>query len=173
MKYLLYTDGAYSQSGRVAFAYVLRTQLMFYHMAADTYENGTILHAEAAAVGLGVRYILDNCEITSEDSVEIFTDNLEVIRIFTDFENQRSSKVDHPLIQMTWSALCELNKRCSWKIKKIQAHMNSINANSTADRLAKFALRMRAYEVHEYLQALEEKKNRKEAKAEELPSDGK
>lgn len=143
MKYIIYTDGAHSSSEEnIAIGYVIRTKENYVTMGAGSFTTGDIGIAEAIAVHLAVSYLLKNVELTEEDSVEIVTDSLYVIRTF---KGIRTGKVvelkDRRLVQVK-DTLEQLTKLCKWKFIKVESHDDDTNCNKLVDRLAKYYLQM-------------------------------
>ena len=99
--------------------------------------------SEVTAIGFAIEYILKNVAVTSEDTVEFYTDSKKAMELLLSFDVSEERTKTHSLAKMAFTGLLLLKKKCTCKFIKVSAHADDlyeVNGNKVADRLNKVAL---------------------------------
>lgn len=144
MTYTVYTDGAYSETKKVVgSSFLIITEDTF--VACDSVRieaKASPTQAEMLAAGLACAYLIDNCNLSSEDEVIFNIDSLYTVNMFTQYKESFNGKwIKHKADKTSLIALQRLAKLCKVEIRKIRGHKDKLNSNMFVDRLAKVAVR--------------------------------
>lgn len=144
MRYIVYTDGAYSQNKELGgSSYLIITDTHYISSDSTTLlkiSNPT--NAETVAVGSAAAYLLDVVKITNEDVVEFHIDCLSTVT-FCNKNVIMTGKVfsNNPKVVAAVKDIRRLAKVCKVTFEKVRGHKNIMNPNTVVDRLAKLAIR--------------------------------
>lgn len=144
MKYIVYTDGAYSQDKKLGgCSYLIITDTDYISSNSTTLmqiDNPT--NAETVAVGLAASYLLNKIGVTSEDEVEFHIDCLSTVTFCTK-NAMATGKVfsNNQKVIQSIKTVRKLASTCKITFEKVRGHKSSINPNTVVDRLAKLAIR--------------------------------
>lgn len=144
MRYIVYTDGAYSQNKELGgSSYLIITDTHYISSDSTTLlkiSNPT--NAETVAVGSAAAYLLDVVKITNEDVVEFHIDCLSTVT-FCNKNVNMTGKVfsNNPKVVAAVKDIRRLAKVCKVTFEKVRGHKNIMNPNTVVDRLAKLAIR--------------------------------
>ena len=139
MKYTIYADGSYSaEQQRAGCGYLILTGRNYIDSAAVKVNCKTPTHAEILAVGLAIKYLIDNIELNKTDVVEFNTDCIHVIEFYEKYKKEGAKRRSGELTDCVKN-MARLSELCETRICKVRGHKNSLNPNTIVDRLAKIA----------------------------------
>jgi ribonuclease HI len=146
MNYVVFTDGAYDESsekGSSAF-FIKRNDDEFVDMKCYVLSSRNNRYAELFAYSSAAEYLLENCNITSEDKILFVSDSRSAITLASQLINGYEGDFLHPDIkfELTKKSLRELDKRAHVSFKRILGHQEEFSGNKVVDRLAKYSLRV-------------------------------
>lgn len=144
MKYIVYTDGAYSQDKSLGgSSYLIITDTEYISSNSTTLmQIGNPTNAETVAVGSAASYLLNEVKVTSEDVVEFHIDCLSTVT-FCNKNARASGKVfsNNQKVIASIKIIRKLAKTCEVTFEKVRGHKSVMNPNTVVDRLAKLAIR--------------------------------
>lgn len=143
MFYNVYTDGACSDIIKtVGCAYCVFTNTEFIYSSCTKLPNmHNPTHAETISVGLALSYLLSNCNLKPEDTIQINVDCNAVIDFCTSYQdNNNSIRSNVSTVRSTIKIVREVSKKCTLKFRRVRGHKGFLNPNTYVDRLAKFAM---------------------------------
>ena len=145
MKYLIYTDGAHSTANRrISVGYIIKTWDTLITSGAAALDGDDISIAEALAIGVAVNSLLAKEKLDKKkDVVIIITDSLFAIEKFSNVAENPEKDFGNAKLNAVRDCLVKLSETCSWEFSKITSHMDTINCNKYADRMAKYFLQNR------------------------------
>lgn len=144
MKYIVYTDGAYTQEKELGgCAYLIITDTTYISSNSTTLmQIGNPTNAETVAVGSAASYLLNKVGVTESDEVEFHIDCLSTVT-FCEKNALATGKVfsNNQKVISSIRSVRKLASTCKVTFEKVRGHKSSINPNTVADRLAKLAIR--------------------------------
>lgn len=146
MVYKCYTDGSCSKTQEVvSSAYYVYTDTNYITSGVGVSNRKYIVCAECAAVGNALRDLQKVVELKEDDLVKIFIDSKKAIEVLEHVDNPEeldSIRYDS-LVVMAFKELKKIRNICKYELIKVKAHRGGFSGNTAADRLAKYALRMK------------------------------
>ena len=147
MKYTVYTDGAGNfEANKVGCAFIIMTNELYIASNYFTIEGmSNPTYAETIAVGLASGYLVENLELSKEDTVEFNIDCISTIEFCEqNAKKNRNSNIpsSEKKIIMAVQLLRKLCNTCHVDLFKVRAHKAVINPNSYVDRLSKLGVRI-------------------------------
>ena len=147
MVYEVYTDGANASveeklSG--ASYLILRDEEYVTSSSKKLVDVANPTYAETIAVGLASRYLLENENITGEDTVKFYIDCKSTVDYCNKYIIQNpTSSVPSKVKAVIASIMIvrKLHEKCTVQFKRIKGHKDFLNPNTFVDRLAKLAIR--------------------------------
>lgn len=149
MKYHIYTDAATKiQEGYSSIAFIVLCDNIFVKAHRELVHEKSTSVAESLAMGLAIKYIVNELDILATDETKIFCDSIYTVR----FARRRNNKQEH---KEDSSFICKKPYNAYWlldiydylplikgkvKIVKITSHKDEFNPNCYVDRLAKAGL---------------------------------
>ena len=149
MVYRVYTDAATNlQEGYSCVAFLVlkgNTYLKSFYEYRDVKSTAV---AESLAVGLALRYIVDEVGVTEEDEVNIFCDSLYTVKFARKCLNLKKNNIldDDTFIKPNKATWLEdiyiyiLEMKAQLTLTKKKAHSRGKNPHCYVDRLAKMGL---------------------------------
>lgn len=144
MRYIVYTDGSYSQEKKLGGgAYIILTETTY--VSSDSIslkQMGNPTNTETVALGLAAAYLVDVVKVTGDDVVEFYTDCLSSVS-FCKKNATTAGRVfsNNKKVIASIQAIRKLVKICPVAFEKVRAHKTVLSPNTVADRLAKLAIR--------------------------------
>ncbi|MBR3598688.1 MAG: hypothetical protein IKL53_02295 [Lachnospiraceae bacterium] len=144
MHYEIYTDGAYNvELNKGGCSYLILCGNTYVHsdsVPLDSVDSAT--QAETVSIGLAAAYLIDNKDISKEDTVCFRVDCTSAITFSKLHLSKRNLRRTYckPVIG-SMEVLRMLADLCSVDFQKVRAHKNKITPNTFVDRLAKVAIR--------------------------------
>lgn len=145
MRYIVYTDGAFSQDVNIGGAsFLIITETDF--IGADSITLKAInspTNTETVAIGLAAKCLLKSVHINEDDIIEFHTDSQFTMDFYlkhlkpgvTDFYSRNSRVIE------SIKRIRKLSRIATVEFEKVKAHKDKLNPNMVVDRLAKIAIR--------------------------------
>lgn len=144
MRYVVYTDGAYSKDKNISgCSYLILTDREYISSDSVRVEGiKSATHAETISVALAAAYLLDNVKLHKDDYVEFNIDCLATIKFYITYY-KANGKLPTNVKQVVNSmrVVKMLSQKCKVNFTKVKAHKNVLTPNTFVDRLAKIAIR--------------------------------
>lgn len=143
MEYYVNTDGSCRVDlNKAGASCIILTKKKYIHAECAAITSTYALEAELYGIIMCMKYMKDNVELSSEDSITLSVDSVKALRMcnaIIDGEDNEDFKT--PFYQPTREAIENiLETGVQLLFKKVKAHKDGFNTNKVADRLSKVAI---------------------------------
>lgn len=143
MEYYVNTDGSCRVDlNKAGASCIILTKKKYIHAECAAITSTYALEAELYGIIMCMKYMKENVELSSEDSITLSVDSVKALRMcnaIIDVEDNEDFKT--PFYQPTREAIENiLETGVQLFFKKVKAHKDGFNTNKVADRLSKVAI---------------------------------
>lgn len=143
MEYYVNTDGSCRVDlNKAGASCIILTKKKYIHAECAAITSTYALEAELYGIIMCMKYMKDNVELSSEDSITLSVDSVKALRMcnaIIDGEDNEDFKT--PFYQPTREAIENiLETGVQLFFEKVKAHKDGFNTNKVADRLSKVAI---------------------------------